>query len=85
VPEFDGIKSLTNKDKHGIDFVDAQELWDDEDRIVIPSRNIDEPRFLIIGMIKDNYWSAIYTMRQEKIRLISVRRSRSEEIEIYES
>jgi uncharacterized protein len=83
--EFDEIKSLTNKEKHGIDFGEAQALWEDENRIVIPSRNLDEPRFLIIGKIEEKYWSAIYTMRQEKIRIISVRRSRNEEIEIYES
>jgi uncharacterized DUF497 family protein len=83
--EFDEIKSLSNKEKHGIDFEEVQELWDDEDRIVIPSGNLDEPRFLIIGKIGDKYWSSIYTMRQEKIRIISVRRSRKEELEIYES
>jgi uncharacterized DUF497 family protein len=83
--EFDEIKNLSNKDKHGIDFSEAQRLWEDENRIVIPSRNLDEPRFLIIGKIEKKYWSAIYTMRQEKIRIISVRRSRNEEIEIYES
>lgn len=83
--EYDEIKSLSNKEKHGIDFGEAQALWEDENRIVIPSRNLDEPRFLIIGKIEDKYWSAIYTMRQEKIRIISVRRSRYEEIEIYES
>jgi uncharacterized protein len=82
--EFDEIKSLTNKDKHGISFVEAQELWEDEDRMIIPSRNLDEARFLIISRIVDKYWSAIFTMRQEKIRIISVRRSRNEEIEIYE-
>jgi uncharacterized DUF497 family protein len=83
--EFDEIKSLSNKDKHGIDFGEAQRLWEDENRIVIPSRNLDEPRFLIIGKIEEKYWSAIYTMRQDKIRMISVRRSRNEEIETYES
>lgn len=83
--EFDEIKSLSNKDKHGIDFGEAQRLWEDENRIVIPSRNLDEPRFLIIGKIEEKYWSAIYTKRQENKRIISVRRSRNEEIEIYES
>lgn len=82
--EFDQSKSQSNKDKHGIDFLEAQEIWDDIDRLVIPVRNIDEPRFLIIGMIREKLWSCIYTMRDEKIRIISVRRSRKEEINIYE-
>jgi uncharacterized DUF497 family protein len=83
--EFDEIKSLTNKEKHGIDFIEAQELWEDNDRLVIPVRNVDEPRFLIIGKMNGKIWSAIFIMRLENIRIISVRRSRKEEIEIYES
>jgi uncharacterized DUF497 family protein len=83
--EFDKRKSRTNKKKHGIDFIEAQALWDDEDRIEIPAKTIDEKRFLIIGKISDKYWSTIITYRNERVRIISVRRSRKEEIEIYES
>ena len=68
-----------------MDFVEAQMLWDDPDRIEVPARTIDEPRFIVIGKIADKYWSGIITYRGEKIRLISVRRSRREEVEIYES
>ena len=74
-----------NKKKHGIDFIEAQELWNDPDRIEIPVKTVDEARFLMIGKISNNHWSAILTYREEKIRIISVRRSRKEEIEIYES
>ena len=83
--EFDKQKSLINKKKHGIDFIEAQALWNDPDRIEIPAKTIDEKRFLIIAKISDKYWSTIITYRSEKIRIISVRRSRKEEIEIYES
>jgi uncharacterized DUF497 family protein len=83
--EFDPRKSRSNKKKHGIDFVEAQALWDDPDLIVIPARTADEPRFLIIGRIEVNHWSGIITLRDDRIRIISVRRSRKEEIEIYES
>ncbi len=83
--EFDKQKSRINKKKHGIDFIAAQTLWNDPDRIEIPAKTIDEKRFLIIGKISDKYWSTIITYRNEKIRIISVRRSRKEEIEIYES
>jgi len=83
--EFDSHKSEENKKKHGIDFVEAQMLWDDPDRIEVPARTIDEPRFLVIGKIANKYWSGIITYRGEKIRIISVRRARREEIEIYES
>ena len=83
--EFDSQKSEENKKKHGIDFIEAQTLWDDPDRIEVPARTIDEPRFLVVGKIADKHWSAFITYRGEKIRIISVRRSRSEEVEIYES
>ncbi len=83
--EFDEQKSQINKKKHGIDFIEAQALWNDPDRIEIPVQTIDEARFLLIGKISDHYWSTIITYREEKIRIISVRRSRKEEIEIYES
>lgn len=77
-------KNGLNKRKHGIDFVEAQALWKDPDRIEIPARTVDEPRYLLVGKIGDDHWSAIITYRDEKIRIISVRRSRREEVEIYE-
>ena len=83
--EFDKRKSQSNKKKHGIDFIEAQALWDHPDRIEIPAKTIDEERFVLIGKISDKYWSTIITYRNEKVRIISVRRSRKEEIEIYES
>jgi hypothetical protein len=83
--EFDSTKSQINKKKHGIDFYQAQALWDDSDLIEIPATTSDEPRFLIIGKISGKHWSAVITYRSEVIRIISVRRSRKEEVDIYES
>jgi uncharacterized DUF497 family protein len=83
--EFDPSKSESNKQKHGIDFFEAQELWDDPDFIEMPVKTIDEPRFLLIGKISGKHWSGIITYRAEKIRIISVRQSRQEEVDIYES
>lgn len=83
--EFDEAKSQSNHAKHGIDFVTAQQLWADHDRIEIPARTEDEPRFLVIGTIDDKCWSAVITYRNDRVRIISVRRSRTEEVEIYES
>ena len=83
--EYDKRKSDSNELKHGINFEDAQLLWTDPDRVQIPARDVDEPRLMMIGKINNRYWSAIFTYRGEKIRLISVRSSRTEEIEIYES
>ncbi len=83
--EFDPRKSTSNRRKHGIDFVEAQALWNDPDLIEIPARTEDEPRFFVVGRIGEKHWSGIITYRGERIRIISVRRSRREEIEIYES
>ncbi len=83
--EFDEAKSQANKSKHGIDFVEAQSLWLDEMLVEIPARTEDEPRFVVVGMISEKHWSAVITYRGEKVRLISVRRARVEEVEIYES
>jgi uncharacterized DUF497 family protein len=83
--EFDPHKSVSNKIKHGIDFIQAQTIWDDPDALEIPTKVKDEPRFLVIGRRDGKHWSAIITYRDEKIRIISVRRSRPEEVEIYES
>jgi uncharacterized DUF497 family protein len=83
--EFDPTKSLTNRDKHGINFDEAQALWKDGHRLEIQAKFMDEPRFIVIGKIKDQHWSAVITYRDENIRIISVRRSRTEEIKLYES
>jgi len=82
--EFDSGKSSANKEKHGIDFDRAQTLWDDPELIEIPARTSDEPRSVVIGRIGSRHWSAIITYRDDCIRIISVRRSRKEEINIYE-
>lgn len=83
--EFDKRKSNTNKKKHGIDFIEAQALWDDPDLLEIPVRTDDEARYLVIGKIGKKHWSGVITYREDNIRIISVRRSRTVEVEIYES
>jgi uncharacterized DUF497 family protein len=83
--EFNHKKSESNKQKHGIDFYEAQKLWDDTDFIEIPVKTSDEPRFMVIGKISGKYWSGVITYHNEKIRIISVWRSRKEEVDIYES
>ena len=82
--EFDSAKSAANKVKHGIDFVEAQGLWSDPERIEVPARPMNEPRTTIIGRITQTFWSATVTYRHEDtIRIISVRRAREYEKERY--
>ncbi|MCA9422469.1 MAG: BrnT family toxin [Nitrospira sp.] len=83
--EFDDTKNTINRQKHGIDFEEAQALWDDSHHLKIPVKTEDEPRWVVIGKIGNNHWSAIMTVREDRIRFISVRRARKEEIALYES
>ena len=83
--EYDSKKSQSNFQKHGIDFENAQGIWDDPDYLEIPANTSDEPRWLVIGIISGKCWSAVITYRGDNIRIISVRRSREEEVELYES
>ena len=83
--EFDAAKIEANRAKHGIDFMEAQSLWSDPMLIEIPAKTEDEPRFLAIGQIDSKHWSAVITYRGPYVRLISVRRARTEEVALYES
>jgi hypothetical protein len=82
--EFDPGKSAANLSKHGIDFEEAQALWADPWLLQVPARTEDEPRILSIGRIVGRHWAAVSTERKGRIRIISVRRARREEIERYE-
>ena len=83
--EFNEPKSQANLVKHGINFIDAQALWSDPRLLEIPAKTADEPRYLLIGLVGGKHWSAVITYRDVNIRLISVRRSRVEEVTLYES
>ncbi len=83
--EFDPQKSQTNQAKHGIDFEKAQELWKDPDGIGFPAKSDDEDRFALLAKAKGKLWVAFYTLRDDKIRIISTRRARKNERTLYES
>lgn len=83
--EFDAAKSESNLAKHGVDFFEAQGLWNDPMLLEIPAKTDDEPRYLVIGLVDGKHWSAIITYRGANVRLISVRRARKEEVVLYES
>jgi uncharacterized protein len=83
--EYDENKSRANELKHGLNFDEAQSLWSDPERLEIPARSTDEPRYILIGLICQQHWSAVVTYRGQTVRLISVRRSRKEEVRLYES
>ena len=82
--EYDENKSQSNLAKHGIDFIEAQQLWNDPNVLEIPSRIQDELRFVVIGKINGKHWSGVITYRDQNIRIISIRRSRTQEAALYE-
>jgi uncharacterized protein len=82
--EWDAQKSLLNKGKHGIDFETAKALWLDESRIEIEMAFPDEKRWALIAKTQGKTWTAVYTVRNEAIRIISVRRARAKETRLYE-
>ncbi|HEY0303057.1 MAG TPA: BrnT family toxin [Rhizomicrobium sp.] len=82
--EFDPAKSALNKQKHGIDFEEAQKIWAHDDWLELSVPSVVEPRYVVIGMIGEKYWTAVVTYRSDCIRLISVRRARDVEIACYE-
>jgi uncharacterized protein len=81
--EFDPHKSESNKTKHGIDFVEAQALWKSK-HLLLGAKNALEKRYMVIGRIGGDHWSAIITYRGGTIRIISVRKSTPSEIDTYE-
>ncbi len=83
--EYDKEKSLSNLKKHRIDFIESQELWKDPNILEVETNFEIESRFIVIGKICEKHWSAVITYRGECIRIISVRRSRESEVNLYES
>ena len=83
--EFDAARSASNLEKHGIDFGAVQAIWQDVMRVDIPARTTDEPRWLVIGQIDGKHWSVVVTYREQRVRIISARRSRKEEVALYDS
>ncbi|SFV51345.1 COGs COG2929 [hydrothermal vent metagenome] len=84
--EYDEKKSNINKEKHGIDFVEAQKLWQNEDALIVPANVVDgEIRYALISFYKGKCFVAIYTLRDGLYRIISVRRCRKNEERSYEN
>ena len=81
--EYDPEKSKVNLKKHGIDFEQAQKIWKGS-YVEFSAKSEFENRFAMIGFFGDKLYTCIYTLRGNKIRLISCRRSREKEIALYE-
>lgn len=82
--EFDPAKSLSNREKHGIDFEAAQLLWEDERLLELAAVGTEELRRIVVGILGARHWAAVFTIRGTAIRIISVRRARVKEVQLYE-
>ena len=82
--EYDSRKSASNLAKHGIDFEEAQRIWDGPTVDVPSLGDYGEDRFVVIGKVRGKHWSAAITYREENVRIISVRRARKKEVDYYE-
>jgi len=82
--EYDPAKSAANKEKHGIDFEEAKMLWKDDKRVVFDVDSKGEARTITVGLYNGKMYSAVTTIRGDAIRIISVRRSRDNEVKLYE-
>ena len=71
-----------NMEKHGVDFEEAKTIRM-EDNVILPAATKGESRYMIIGKIKAGIYSCIFTMREQKTRIISCRKSRGKERKVY--
>jgi uncharacterized DUF497 family protein len=81
--EYDPRRSASNREKHGIDFEQAKELWLDARALIVTARSTGEERFAVVAQLGEKTWTCIFTLRDERIRIISARRARDEEEERY--
>ena len=85
--EWDETKAHTNKKKHGISFLEASQVFDDEHSSCVhdPDHSYGEERYLLFGVSsKENYLVVSYTERSDRIRIISARRMTRQERKAYE-
>ena len=81
--EYDINKSRSNKEKHGVDFEEIETLWNDPNLVELAVAYVGEPRYVVIGIISKKHWTVIITYRGDKTRIISARRSRKQEVDLY--
>ena len=81
--EWDERKRLSNLEKHGLDFFDVDIVFE-ATHVELPSSHTNETRYLAIGTLEGRFVTIVYTVRGEVIRIISFRRARHEEREVYQ-
>lgn len=83
--EWDEKKAVANFRKHGVLFPYATSVFLDESRIewLDDHEGYGESRFVTVGIINGREMAVVYTVRDNKIRMISARKADQDEIEDY--
>lgn len=83
--DWDESKNKSNRQKHGIDFEHAKQVFEDEDAVAYPGQTKDgENRILLVGKILGKFIIAVvFTVRQQIYRIISARQARNYEVKDY--
>jgi len=81
--DWDPAKSASNEAKHGLSLAAACVLWQGP-VVILPSKNSGEMRHLAIGLIEGRHWTVVYALRVDHFRLISARRSRTNEKALFQ-
>ncbi|MDD5457059.1 MAG: BrnT family toxin [Candidatus Margulisbacteria bacterium] len=80
--EYDPGKSRINKQKHGVDFEKVKTLWGSPN-LQFKTTFAPEDRYGVIGLINSKLYICFFTCRKNTIRIISCRRAREKESELY--
>lgn len=85
--EFDADKEEINRFKHRLPLAFGKRMFDDLGHQVLPSiRPVGgEDRYKAVGIVDGKLYTAVYVMRNERVRMISVRRSNGSEQRDYDS
>lgn len=78
--EWDEDKNIRNQQKHGVAFEEAVGLFSGRNRYSRPYiHKTGETRQYVVGFLQEIEFTVVFTHRNNRIRIISVRRARKEE------
>lgn len=83
--EWDEAKRAANIAKHGFNFTEVGPAFVDPMRVVyrVNTRALGEPRWVLLGQIEGRVIHIVFTMRTDRVRLISVRVAHERERALY--
>ena len=79
--EWDDVKAASNVQKHGVSFEMARGAFKDAFSVdwIDDRQDTNEERLVILGMVENRLIHVAYTMRGERVRVISARKAEPQE------